>query len=180
MDEQGFEPWTFRMRSGRSTAELHTILIFFGRQKTKILFDSPKIAPQKSASTGDRTQDPRLTRSVLCHWAIEAVHSECPNKTASTGRQKHTKKKHTKKKTSLVRLELTAFGSEDQRASIALQGLDTNLHSTFWKKCRKRLDKKKKTICAGLEPATFCSVGRRAIHCASRPFCFLLLFLFGF
>ena len=27
MDEQGFEPWTFRMQSGRSTTELHTLLI---------------------------------------------------------------------------------------------------------------------------------------------------------
>ena len=36
------------------------------------------------------------------------------------------------KKTSLVRLELTAFGSEDQRASIALQGLLTVRRRRRW------------------------------------------------
>ena len=41
----------------------------------------------------------------------------------------------------------------------------------YQKVCEEKDPRSKsdKTICAGFEPATFCSVGRRAIHCASRP-----------
>ena len=43
VEEQGFEPWAFRMQSGRSATELHPLLLYTGRSKTRRL-DEPEAA----------------------------------------------------------------------------------------------------------------------------------------